>query len=363
MKTREIAEHLAAAAAHFPLLGKIEAADLTSLVRSELGHEGILDDFQECGGQLAKAIAPGTILHVLSGNTPHAGLQSVIRGLLLGAHNFCKIPSDGLAEIEQFRSKLPPVLAEKIEIAQALGANWIECANAVIVFGSDETITEFRTRVRPDQRFIPHGNKISFGVVFADDDFLSADTAAADASLFDQLGCLSPHVFYVANSPEKYAARLAAAMEDFNRANRRRKLSPGEAEQIARMRQEWHFRAGNKQNAKIWQSADSTEWTVVFSTEPGFNVSCLNRFVFVKPLPMDWTAELAPVKPHLSACGIFPATLENAQRLATCGVSRICAIGSMQLPPVSWHQDGMQVLAPLVGWVDFAVLPPEKSSA
>lgn len=360
MKAREIAEHLAAAAAHFPLLGKITASNLMALVRSELGHEEALDDFKLSGQHYCKAIGPERILHVMSGNTPHASLQSVMRGLLLGAHNFCKIPSAGLVEIDQFRSKLPTELAARVEIAPDLSESWIDSADAVIVFGSDETIGALKARVRPHQRFIPHGHKISFGVVFADTDFSSVNAAAADASAFDQLGCLSPHVFYVADRPEKYAERLAGAMDAFNRSSPRRKLPTDESAQISAARQDWRFRAASGEKVKIWESAGSTEWTVVFSEAPGFTASCLNRFVIVKPFPLDWRAELAAVQPHLSACGIFPATLENARQLAGSGLSRLCPLGAMQTPPVSWHQDGMQVLAPLVRWVDFDKSELEK---
>jgi hypothetical protein len=53
----------------------------------------------------------------------------------------------------------------------------------------------------------------------------------------------------------------------------------------------------------------------------------------------------------LSCAGIFPAISENAEKLAQCGVSRICPIGSMQTPPWTWPQDGQQILAPLVKWI------------
>src|SRR5215210_453385 len=108
MTTRERALHLARAARHFPhLLGDLRTSDLLEVVRWELGHEDILDDFQPYAGHRAKAVAPKTILHVMSANTPAAGLQSLLRGLLLGAQNLCKIPSSGLPEIGEFHELLP----------------------------------------------------------------------------------------------------------------------------------------------------------------------------------------------------------------------------------------------------------------
>ena len=92
---------------------------------------------------------------------------------------------------------------------------------------------------------------------------------------------------------------------------------------------------------------------MIFDATPGFPATPLNRVVFVKPLPADIAETLARLRPHLSACGIYPATVENAEAVAALGVSRVCAIGGMQSPAAAWHHDGQPSLAPLVRWVDF----------
>ena len=102
MKTVERAAILASAAESFPLLGSVTTDQLIDLVHLELGHAEILDGFRPYAGGFSRAVPNDPLLHVISGNTPHAGLQSLIRGLLLGAHNFVKLPSGGLREIEDF---------------------------------------------------------------------------------------------------------------------------------------------------------------------------------------------------------------------------------------------------------------------
>ena len=376
MNTRERAEHLARAAQNFvSLLGKISADDLLEVVRCELGHEAALDDFQKFAAHFSKAQSPETILHIISGNTPHAGLQSLIRGLLVGARrNFCKLPSlpssggaaDVLQVIEKFRAALPAELAARVETSCELPGEWLAQADAVIVFGSDETIAHFQKTVRIDQRFIAHGAMVSIGIVFNESeesndaenfDFV-ATLAARDASLFDQQGCLSPHGFYVEKSPEKFAERLAREMEKFQAHTPRGALSVSEAAAIDELRAMLRLRAANGENVQLWCSEDSSAWTVFFDPQPTFSASCLNRVVFVKPLPLgaaDFRAALENASAHLSAVGIWPATRENAERvfLLDLGASRICPIGRMQMPPFSWHQDGGQNLAPLVRWIDF----------
>ena len=358
MQTREIATHLAEAARAFPWLGPVTADGLMGLIRAELGHEDAFERFLPYGGHHARALGPCMILHIISGNTPHAGLQSLMRGLLVGAFNWCKIPSGGLPEIAAFRDRLPFELARRVSIAEELRGDWLDQADAVVVFGSDETVEYFRKRVRADQRFLPHAHRLSFGVVFDDPEFCSVADAAKSASLYNQQGCLSPHLFYVdPKIARPYAERLAAAMADFEKGNPRGPVTLDEQSDIAALRKDFAFRAamhsGPGEQPALWESPDSTAWTVLYDPEPQFMASCLNRVIYVKPLPDDLALAVRRVYKHLSTVGIFPATPENAGRLALTGASRICPIGQMQFPPATWHHDAQPVLAPLVHWVDF----------
>ena len=356
MTTREISEHLAAAASAFPFLGTVTPEALCDLVRWELGDEKILDDFQPRATHRSMAVGPETILHIISGNTPHAGLQSLMRGLLLKSRNLCKIPSAGLPEIARFRDALPPALAARIEIATELPPDWIERANAVIVFGTDETVEKFRALTTPAQIFVAHGHRVSFGVIFDDPRRESVALAARDASLFDQQGCLSPHVFYVREcaglDAMTYAELLAAEMEKFNAVEPRGVISSGEAAAIHAVRADYEFRVASAPGIRVWKSATSSAWTVICDRNSAFTISCLNRVIFVKPWPEDPAPALFKVKPHLSTIAIWPASAENANRVRGLGATRICSVGAMQSPPLAWHQDGLPVLASLVRWND-----------
>ncbi|MFM8229728.1 MAG: acyl-CoA reductase, partial [Chthoniobacterales bacterium] len=81
MNTSRRANGIAKAAEAFrALLGPTTADDLLSWLRAELGSSEALDGWVEHGKAKTKALAPGNILHVVSGNTPHAALQSLIGG-------------------------------------------------------------------------------------------------------------------------------------------------------------------------------------------------------------------------------------------------------------------------------------------
>lgn len=353
MTTADRARALASAAGAFPLLGGITADCLLETVRLELGHPEILDGFRPYGAHFSKAIPRGPLLHVLSGNTPHAGLQSLIRGLLLGAKNRMKLPSGGLPEIERFVQGLPEALRDLVALRPDLPDEWLREAGAVIVYGSDETVAHFRRRTPGGAVFEPHPHRISLGVLFADPSGTAAALAASDASAFNQKGCLSPHDFYAAGDARGFAGRLAEAMAEYERRDPRGPVTVAEAAEIANMRANYRFRAASDPRVQLWESPGSSAWTVIYEEDPWFAASCLNRVVFVKPLPDDLAAALGPAIDAVAAVGIWPAAPAHAEAAAALRPSRICPLGRMQTPPATWHQEGRQNLAPLTRWVDF----------
>lgn len=350
LTTAESARAIAQACRKFRhLLGPASAEMLLDWVGAELGHKAALDNFQIIGGQLLRAVAPGTILHIVAGNTPHAALQSLVRGLLLGSHNLCKLPATGLPEAEAFAAALPAPLRKRIEFSRTLPRDWPGRADAIIVFGSDETVAHFRALAGPRQIFLGYGHRISLGLVFKDAAFKSAPLAARNVSLFDQQGCLSPHCIYVADRPEEYAAHLAVEMESIARTMPRAKLTLSEAAAIAEVRDTARFRAALGQRIRIWENAAS--WLVIFDADPAFSPSVLNRVIFVRPMPDNLAAAIAPARPFLSTIAIWPDTAAGAAHAAALGASRICPIGKMQFPPWTWRHDGRPTLAPLVTWI------------
>ncbi len=335
------------------------SAILLDLVEAELGHPGILDSPQLHGDLKSQAIAPESILHIIAGNTPMAGIQSLTRGLLLGSHNFIKLPSCELPELTDFVDALPADLKKLVEMSSELPDEWLRSSKAIIVFGSDATIQHFSQCVRADQTLVAHGHRISFGIIFEDEDQSAAKRAARDASLFDQQGCLSPHVFYVAAGknidPPGFAAELAREMDLFNQHSPRRALSPEENAPITALRDSYKFRQSNDPGVKLWASSNSTDWTVIYEEDPLFAVSPLNRVVFVKPLPeiKQIPQQLFLVKSHLSSIAIHPFSQKHVGHVRHLGASRICPLGKAQQPSLFWHQDGRAQLSPLVTWIDF----------
>lgn len=358
MTTKERALAIAKAAEPFrALLGPTTAEELLGWVAAELGDVAALDAWVAQGAAKTKALAPATILHVVSGNTPHAALQSLIGGLLLGSVNLVKLPTGGLDAVGEFVSRLPEELRELVETCESLPDDWIVRADAAIVYGSDETIAALRRRVPPEKVFIGHGHKLSLGVVWDDSELASCAGAARDASLFDQQGCLSPQVFYVREKApgfaRAYAEKLAAEMDAFNRTQPRGPLTVEERAAIANLRAAYRFRAAGDLRVALWEGGEAMDWTVVYEEDPWFPSSPQNRVVFVKPLPENLAEAMGPAAEYVGAVGLWPCTEEVADRLAALCPSRFCPIGRMQDPPWTWHNGGVARLASLVKWVDF----------
>ena len=107
-------EALAACAPLFaPWTGCFDAAALRAWLTLELGSPNALDEVAARGAAHSRALAPPRLLHVLSGNTPHASAQSLLRGLLLGSHNVMKLPTPGLPTLEAIVGQLPPLLRSR----------------------------------------------------------------------------------------------------------------------------------------------------------------------------------------------------------------------------------------------------------
>ena len=176
------------------------------------------------------------------------------------------------------------------------------------------------------------------------------------------MGCLSPHAFYVENggrvSPEHFAEALAAALAAREQAEPRGPVTPAAAAAISKRRAFYEVRAAHSRDTQLWSSAGSTAWTVVYESDPQFQFSCLNRFVYVKPVAnlKEALESIEPIRGRVSTVGLAASgTNEHAlaQRLAQWGVTRICPLGRMQRPPLAWRHDGRPSLGDLVTWTDW----------
>ncbi len=319
---------------------------------------------------------PDFLVHIAAGNLPNPTLMSLTLGLLTRSAQFVKCASGASLLPRLFAHSIyhaDPKLGACFEIAEWRGGNrelenvLFAEADCVTATGSDETLAAIRAQLPAHVRFLGHGQRVSFGFVtrevLREEEIGRIVSAAADDVIaWDQNGCLSPHVIYVeergAVESDKFAELLAVELAKREASEPRGKISVEESAAIASRRAVYETLAAHRADAKIWASQNSTAWTVVFEHDVRFKFSCLNRFIFVKPVP-DMAAVMQGVDEihgKVSTVGIAapPEKMHDlALRFARWGATRICPLGQMQNPPLTWRHDGRPTLGDLVTWTDF----------
>lgn len=344
---------------------------LRRLLRAELGNPRVLDDFvPHARGQRVRAIPPDLVLHVLSGNVPGVGVTSIVRSLLVRAPAICKTAAG--------EPVLPVLFARALaagdpDVGRALAVTYwrggdvereeaaLGEADLVVHYGGQEAITDLRRRLPPHVRLVDHGPRVSFAAVAREHAPRSASSRAAAlaVALFDQQGCVSPHLVYVEGGPaeaEDYAGRLARSLARLARELPRGRLSTEEAGVIQQLRGTMEFRGIAGQNVRLWAGPDLA-YTVIFDADPAFAAACLNRTVWVKPVPdLDALPHLLRGYPHLLQTAAIDAPRARRHALATplalAGVTRVTTLAAMPWPRSSWHHDGRGPLRELLRFCD-----------
>ena len=351
--------------------------NLNALITQDLGHIERLDRFSidRASNTAALARGPELLVHIAAGNIPNPTLFSIVLGFLTRSAQFVKC-ARGTSLLPRLFAhsiyEVEPKLASCLEIAEwPGGTEMLEQplfaeADCVTGTGSNETLAAVRAQLPSRVRFIGHGHRVSFGYITGEalGRFELKNTvqrAANDVVAWNQLGCLSPHLFYVEHGgtvpAESFAEMLAARLAELEGVDSRGPIKTEDAAAIALKRGFYEMRAAAHET-KVWQSAGSTAWTVVYEADPQFQLSCLNRFIYVKAVP-DMTEALRhaeKVRGQVSTVGLA-AEADRARLLATqlarWGVTRICRLGEMQNPPLTWRHDGRPTLGDLITWTDW----------
>jgi hypothetical protein len=346
------------------LLEPLRGTAVRALMASELGDHRVVDAVH--GGR--RAVAPGLIAHVLSGNIPGLAAAPIVLSLALKSAVLIKSAAGDRAFPALFAASirdLDPELAQCLVVTHWRGGDAAAeelafgAADLVVASGSDTAIAAIAGRVAG--RFIGHGHKVSFAVIGREclgDRAAASDLAlrlAYDVALWDQHGCLSPQLGYIESdgtvTPRQFAALLADALAQRARELPPRTLRLDEKAALLRFRQATEWCATHT----LLASNDSTDWTISIEPDAEFLPSCLNRCIRLKVIRSmtDLVAGLAPHRHHLEAAGLAVGAERVASitdMLAATGVHRICPLGTMQTPTLAWRQGGRPRLAEWVEW-------------
>ncbi len=354
------------------------ADNLNALISQDLGHPERLDRFvnDRITNTAALARGPELLVHIAAGNIPNPTIFSIVLGFLTRSAQFVKC-ARGTSLLPRLFAhsiyQIEPKLAACLEIAEWPGGTdsleqpLFAEADCVTATGSDETLDAIRKRLPASARFVGYGHRVSFAYVSSEalarfELKKTLQRAAMDVVAWDQLGCLSPHVVYIEHSgsvsAEQFAEMLAEQFAALEATQPRGNIATAEAAGIASRRSFYEIRCATAGDVKLWKSENSTAWTVVYEADAPFRMSCLNRFVYVKPVAhlTDALHHAESIRGKVSTVGIAAGgdkAQELATQLARWGVTRICRLGEMQNPPLTWRHDGRPALGDLVTWTDW----------
>ena len=352
-----------------------------ALLEQDLGHGQRLDkmvsaEAEQKSNRAAIATPPALLVHIAAGNLPSPTLMSIVLGVLVRSAQFVKCATGATLLPRLFAHSLyeaEPKLGACLEIAEWPGGDHtltdalFNEADCVTATGSDRVLAAVSLRLPARTRFLGYGHRVSFA--FVTSQVLSGlnskrivERAAADVVAWNQLGCLSPHLIYVeeggALSAEQFAAALAEELERREALEPRGEVPIETAAAITSRRSVYEVRAAHSPDTRHWCSRGSTAWTVVYEADPRFQFSCLNRFIYVKGVKdlAEALQNAESVRGQVSTVGVA-APEDKAQSLTTelarWGVSRVCPLGRMQEPPLTWRHDGRPALGDLVTWTDW----------
>jgi len=302
-------------------------------------------------------IAPETILHILSGNTPHAAHQTLLRGLILGSQNLLKLPSQELSELAHTLEHLPPQLTGLIEQHPALTQELIDRSQVVTAYGSDESLAEIKKLIPREKRYLPHGTRLSMALIDLSEGLPDPETLhhlAHAIGYRNQQGCLSLQSLYAIESEplktQDLTVALAPHLDAYQEKHPRNCISLSESGKISNLKATYRYIAATSPNDyQLHESStQNTHWTLITKTDPTLTPSPLNRFAYLSPFPTENTSEKLGLElQHLSTIIIHPQNDKIRALAQQLNPHRICPPADLHTPPINWHHDGLPPLASL----------------
>ncbi|MGB5524505.1 MAG: acyl-CoA reductase [Polyangiales bacterium] len=294
---------------------------------------------------------------VLAGNVFTAPVRGIVVPLLFGVPVLVKASSKELTFPAMLRDALRRShdnLGAALDVVAFPGGDveretaLVERAEAVSVYGSDETVAAMASRVGP-RSIIPHGHGVSVAYCGAEalGDPRRSNTIAnlaLDICAYDQRGCLSPQLVFVEAVTERSALDFAVCLaeEGLDPMNRTLPRGPLPAS-IGAEQAQWRGVAevegtlirGASYGLAI-RSAQAIRWS------PGYrNVT----IVPVRSIDEAFDA-IEPIGASLKCVGADPASISNVRaRLDKRRPPRAyaCSLGSMQTPAVDAPADGFPI--------------------
>lgn len=302
----------------------------------------------------------GVLFHISAGNMDALPAYSVLEGLLTGNINLLKLPSEDHGLSRFLLEKLmeyQPVLRDYIYIfdlpSQDLEGmrKLMDLANAIILWGSDEAVSQVRRYVPINTEIIEWGHKLSFAYIQKlniPDEPLQA--LARHILSTNQLLCNSCQGIYLDTEDETevsaFARRFAGILEETEAEYPLPDYLQGKLT-LEALTRKLENRDGRE------EVCQNTRSSVCCKKDGKLELSGLFGNVWVKPLPQEKIVEnLWENRLHLQTAGVYPFGRELAHIFARAGLTNICEISRMSEHALRKTHDGCYALARYVRLVE-----------
>jgi hypothetical protein len=309
---------------------------------------------------LALLRGPNVIAQILAGNVAGLGIAAAVEGLLARSAVLLKPASGDPVTSRLFKEALDraaPQLGKAIVVRSWSGGDArvedevFNRVDFVVASGGEEMAVALHERLRTPH--LIYGPRVSIGVIGMG--WHSApeswwEEVVREIVLWDQQGCLSPRILFVAGDQKRFARRLAEAMKHWETVWPARPRAAAESAAVHGFRSPYQMAGGTDAGCI---EPGNTAWTVVWDSDPTLHAGPPLRVVRVtrrigmrvlKPL-------LSMNRGRVQGMGTaFLASHDLAwRRVAESGeVPRTAPLTSIQEPPAGWRADGRSGLAELL---------------
>lgn len=303
---------------------------------------------------------PTVVAQILAGNVAGLAIPAALEALLARSAVLVK-PASGdpvtaVLWLESLR-RAAPLLAGAVAVEPWTGGDRaterqvFDSVDYVVASGGQAMAASLGRRLHTPH--VIYGPRISVGVVGMG--WMQApdawwEEATREIVLWDQAGCLSPRIVFVAGDPRRFAARLAEALAGWEARWPARPRTPEEASVIHQFRAPYEMAAPTSAGCV---SPDDTAWTVVWDEDPTLDAGPPERVVRVAHRPSRRAMKELLERNRGLVQGVGLAHLARNEldwkrAAAAAEVPRIVPLTSIQDPPAGWRADGRSGLAGLL---------------
>lgn len=311
---------------------------------------------------------PSRTVVIGGGTIPQPIIQAFVAAAMVSRKVLCR-PSRNmtLLLLDFIRHMEPAAYIGQMEAATLFEGSWphdelamtqtvLGAADAFVAFGSAPALAELTSYLRPEAERFLYGPRISFAALdltcerTTDEVHAAMHGLAEDIAAYDQRGCLSPMALHlIGGSVAARAGAIDALAEELSARSRKfgftHMLPISVSASVRALRAVYQMDPGGGRSLRSSETLPG--WTLLLDEAdaslrptPGYQT------LFVCPVA-DWYELLLAVRPmagQLQAMGAGPNGAQCPEtirrELQSMGLSRICALGEMQRPPLDWVHDG-----------------------